>query len=542
MIKRTLYIVCFFWLFSISPVLAQQAIGKKDRLKLEKADQLVKDQLLTEAIEIYEDVLARNHDNAAIQLALASIYLKLHNSEEALRWYAGVLDRSTFQLPVAYDPVHIYQYAELLQGEDKQEDALYWYRIYQGIRPDDTRSARKMEGIRTIPNWKRDADKFKIKEVSFNSRFADFSPSFYEDGLVFVSGREESGKSNAGAEYLDLYYCMLSGEEAVGEIQKMDARINTSLHEGPAVFYDQYQKMIFTRNDATIKRNRNEEKVVVHLQLYYTEKIAGTPEWKQPTLLPMNDPGYSVAHPAINEAGTLLYMASDMPGGYGNTDLYVCEWQNGKWGAPKNLGSDINTEGDEMFPFLLGDTLYFASTGHPGLGGLDIYKAAMGSVDVINVGYPINSVRDDFGFILRPDAQTGYFSSDRKRSETGQHSDIYRVEMQAAPPVEKEEPLVYEEPEAEPLPDIYYTIQILALKETELVGKWFMKDLQGVLIHDGKDGFHRYTYGTFSTLEGALNALEGIRAKGYSDAFIRQEERYKDLSLRPGVMVDTLYR
>jgi hypothetical protein len=193
--------------------------------------------------------------------------------------------------------------------------------------------------------------------------------------------------------------------------------------------------------------------------------------------------------------------------------------------------------------------LYFASDGHGGFGGLDIYRYSLRRQKLENVGAPINSGHDDFGLILDALGEEGYFSSSRNQSGGDKNDDIFYVKKR---PVEKPAVLVVREepvtvaavvqPEPEPMErEIYYTIQILAVKNRKLVKRSFLRDLKGVLKYDGKDGFYRYTYGKFGTLDEASTALEEVKRNGYMDAFLRREESYKELSERPGVAIDRFY-
>jgi outer membrane protein OmpA-like peptidoglycan-associated protein len=176
--------------------------------------------------------------------------------------------------------------------------------------------------------------------------------------------------------------------------------------------------LIFTRNNYNKGRAKKSEKGINMLKLYISSKKNS--KWGDIQELPFNSDEYSTGHPALSPDNHKLYFVSDMPGGFGGTDLYVVEYHNGKWGKPENLGKEINTEGNEMFPYMdeLGN-LYFASDGHPGLGGLDVFfvefRHGNPFGEVENLGAPINSPKDDFGLIAKGDRSEGYFSSNRKK-------------------------------------------------------------------------------------------------------------------------------
>jgi len=164
------------------------------------------------------------------------------------------------------------------------------------------------------------------------------------------------------------------------------------------------------------------------MRLYFAEIREG--HWKITTAFPYNSEEYSIYNPTTNESGTLLYFSSDMKGGFGGKDLYKSENNNGQWTTPVNLGEIINTSQDEVFPFLHDRTLYFSSNGHPGLGGLDIFKTEPGnsaSIEVENVGYPLNTNFDDFGIVIDSLNTHGYLSSNRKGG--GYNDDVYEFDM-----------------------------------------------------------------------------------------------------------------
>jgi len=192
--------------------------------------------------------------------------------------------------------------------------------------------------------------------------------------------------------------------------------INYKYHYGPITFFSDQKQVIFTRNNYLGKSDKGEDGIN-KLKLY-SAKYDGS-KWEHIDELPFNSDEYSCGHPTLNAANSKMYFVSDMPGGFGGTDLYVVEYNGGNWGLPINMGSDINTEGNEMFPFMdASDNLYFASNGHAGLGGLDIFYVELENDKPLsmpeNLGSPINSEKDDFGLITNTNRSTGFFSSNRK--------------------------------------------------------------------------------------------------------------------------------
>lgn len=538
---RTYSLLVFsFCLFFPLLSLAQQAKKVRYQQQLEEANEYLKNSNFNQAIEVYTEMLEDNPTDTIAILKLGEINFRLHNLSESNKWYEQVLQKP---LPAGttIEAHHIYNYAEILLIKERVDEAMYWYEMYGQAQPQDSRTARKIDGIKRINEFKNPSPLYRHEIASFNSAFDDFSPAFYNNGLVFVSGRKESieNKEIKDSEYLDLYFTAYAAKEGFLKPVKFSESVNTSLHEGPVVFFDGHRKMIFTRNIVTRKKS-SEESVVLHLQLFSSTKDSTKTDWTNPQPLSINNQNYSMGHPAINSTGSHLYFSANIPGGIGGTDLYVSEIINGDWGPPRNLGDIINTEGNEMFPFIYQDSvLYFASDGHSGIGGLDIYKTPLNGGTINNMGHPINSPQDDFALILND--SIGYFSTSRNSTETTKNDDIYQLTK--VKPKAPEIALTKSEPiDSVATEEVYYTVQILALRNANTVQRKFLKDLKGVLKHDGKDGFHRYTYGKYKTPEEAVEMLREIRSKGFDDAFIRREKTYITLSKREGVDVEILYQ
>jgi len=195
--------------------------------------------------------------------------------------------------------------------------------------------------------------------------------------------------------------------------KRFSKTLQNNYHEGPIALYADSRKLVYAANGAPNVKDKN----MRTLQLFFAEFQED--EWKPIGAFPFNSTAYSITDPAISEDGLSLYFSSDMPGGYGGKDLYKSIFKNNAWTKPYNLGEQINTSGNEAFPFLSESTLYFTSTGHPGLGGMDIFKATVlqdGFGEVVNMGYPINTNFDDFALTLNRGGVEGYISSNRNHS------------------------------------------------------------------------------------------------------------------------------
>ncbi|MDX2190728.1 MAG: OmpA family protein [Bacteroidota bacterium] len=211
-------------------------------------------------------------------------------------------------------------------------------------------------------------------------------------------------------------------DSSVSSTNRFHKKINTKYHEGPAAFSRTGDTAYFTRNNYNGWFPTKSTDRINKLNIYMSVNKNGN--WSRAKMMPFCNRNYSVGHPTLSKDGQTMYFVSDMPGGMGRTDLYKTSLENGKWSEPQNLGPYINTERDELFPFADDkDNIYFASNGHAGLGGLDIFKGNLGNGDVKNMGYPINSMLDDFGLIINKDENEGFFSSNRTRG--GPDDDIF---------------------------------------------------------------------------------------------------------------------
>jgi outer membrane protein OmpA-like peptidoglycan-associated protein len=332
----------------------------------------------------------------------------LNDQANAAKWYEMSANDALENTPeTALD------YAEALSSVENYSEAKNWYSKSDEALADDSRPKRKISSLKMQDKLYRNVAYVKVSEALFNSTAADFSPTFLNEKLVFVSARSNDRLIKRkfawdNTNFLDLYVAN------DGDVNEFDRGINSPLHEGPAVFYEDGTKIIFTRNNSEKGKLKKDSTGTTKLKLFYAYFDESSNEWSTPEPLPFNNDTYSVGHPAIDETGTVLYFASNMPGGFGQTDLYKSEFKNGDWQKPVNLGAEVNTEGDEMFPFLFSDNeLYFAGNGYGGLGGLDLYQLNLNDKNVTNLGSPINSSADDFGLILKPDGKNGYFSSNR---------------------------------------------------------------------------------------------------------------------------------
>lgn len=267
---------------------------------------------------------------------------------------------------------------------------------------------------------------------SVNSKFLEFSPAYYSEGLVFVVARERNKlfDPKTGQAYFDLMYADLAPDGTTGRAMNFSPNIMTQYHEGPATFSADGREMFFTRS-ANIPQPGAKAKGadIKEVQLKIFHATRGDEDWENITELPFSSDFYSVAHPSLSPDGQYLAFSSNMPGGQGGMDLYVVKRNGDAWNEPVNLGLLVNSKGNEVFPFWHKDGyLFFSSDGWKGIGGLDIYVTKfIGEQRITGIqrlSFPLNSGRDDLGFIVAPDGMSGYFASDRK--PTLGKDDLYR--------------------------------------------------------------------------------------------------------------------
>ncbi len=261
---------------------------------------------------------------------------------------------------------------------------------------------------------------FVTNEATINTENLEYSPAFYEDGIVFISSKHPSKKfkikdRRINKNIMSIFLAKRS-ESGLLEVPTPFAKeIMTTVHEGPVTFDRTADFLFFTRNNYKNGKRKKAKDGIVKLQIFSAEKVRDT--WSNVKQLPFNDKESNACHPAISVEGDMLYFSSDRPGGHGGMDIWVSRRLGDEWGEPVNLGPEVNTEGEEVFPFVHADgTLYFASNSHVGFGGLDMFstkKVGDSWAKPENLNPPFNSENDDFGFIIDRDKKNGYFSSNR---------------------------------------------------------------------------------------------------------------------------------
>ncbi len=260
---------------------------------------------------------------------------------------------------------------------------------------------------------------FINNEATVNSDKLEYSPAFYEDGIVFISTKVSNKRfkmkdKRIGKNVMSIFQSKREENGLLLPPKPFSIELLSTVHEGPLTFDRTGEKIFFTRNQTKEGRRVKAKDGITKMAIYQAENVAG--KWVNIELLPFNDREYNTVHPSISVEGDMLYFASNREGGAGGMDIWSVQKVGDEWSEPRNLGPSVNTESDEIFPFVHADgTLYFASNGHIGFGGLDLFFSRPGAEwsPATNLGAPFNSENDDFGFIIDRDKKNGYFSSSR---------------------------------------------------------------------------------------------------------------------------------
>lgn len=386
------------------------------------------------AITIYKRALLKDKSDAHVIQKIADSYRLTNDWVNAEIYYAQLVSMDSSE---ALDKLY---YAEALRANQKYDSAKIYFKEYASLVPTDVTINERLDGIDKVIDLSTDKGFYSIKNLDINSPYSDFGVSFYKDtGIFFCSDRYVESfvrhRDNlTHASFLQIYRAFK--DDSSGKISKFELISNRKgadkkFHEGTTSYNDRMQELYFDRSNYNGKRAFFASDKTVKLKIFKVGWLDDQSKWsdKPAEAVPFNDNEYSVGHPCLTKDGKTLYFASDKPGGYGGVDIYMCTREIGTlWSAPVNLGPKVNTSGNDMFPFIAEDgTLYFASDGHVGLGGLDIYSTTQvktGNSKVTwtepqNLGAPINTNADDFNYIISADNKHGYFCSNR----AGGHGD-----------------------------------------------------------------------------------------------------------------------
>jgi outer membrane protein OmpA-like peptidoglycan-associated protein/tetratricopeptide (TPR) repeat protein len=383
-----------------------------------------------EAATDYLKLVTDSKADTYVYSQLAECYYNVFNTVEAEKWYAKALE-------TASDPEMVYNYSQMLKANGKYEESNAQLDAFASMRPADHRATAFRENPNYLPKILEKGKKFNVQNLGINSEVSDFGGTIKNGKLYITSARNDrdSRKTYGWNEepFLDIYTSNINDE---GEFQTpfiIEKNINTKYHEGIVSFSPDGNTMYFSREsfyEKIYERDPSTKYKISVLNLYKSVNQEG--QWSEAEALSLNGDNYSVKNPSVSSDGATLYFASDKIGGYGNFDIYSAPIdENGSVGEATNMGQKLNTEGQEMFPFISSNnTLYFSSNGHLGLGGLDVFfsKIVDGKVGPVrNIGIPINGNADDFAFSINEENEEGFVSSNRLVDGENMSDDIYAI-------------------------------------------------------------------------------------------------------------------
>ncbi|MGB5436272.1 MAG: OmpA family protein [Maribacter sp.] len=392
-----------------------------------KANQKYREYSFSPAIDIYKKVLDKGFVSADLLKNLGNSYYFNADYKEAAETYKRLLSDYTTDI----GPEYYFRYSQTLKSLGNYDEAQDMMDQFSEKTADDVRAGIFKSEKDYLEEIKKNSGRYEIKPFEYNTPYSEFATSYYKKGLIFSSDRDTGNLAKYrhtwnSKDFLDLYKVNTDSLDN-DLVIKLGDDINTRLHESTSVVTNDGKYLYFTRNNFKDGKYITDENGIIRLKLLRATLIDGV--WTNIEELPFNSDSYSTAHPTFSPDGKTMYFASDMPGSYGQSDIFrVAVYNDGKFGTPENLGNTINTEARETFPFVTSENvLYLSSDGHPGLGGLDVFATKIDSDDykgaVVNVGEPVNSKMDDFTFVFKEDTRTGYFASNRDGGQGA--DDIY---------------------------------------------------------------------------------------------------------------------
>jgi len=386
--------------------------------KQRKADTLFNNFSFVKAAKLYKELVQNNYNRNYATRKLADSYAFLRDPRNASRYYKSVVKQK--DVPVEY----YYKYAQSLRGMKKYDESQIWIKRYKdsGGVADTNDFSKNINFITSVFGAKQ---QYFLDRVRFNSKYSDFG-AFEHDGKVYFASARDEGvavKRLYGWDeqpFLDIYVAKAGSRRNVDYTAKVKGDVNSIYHDGPVTITKDGKTMYFSRNNFKDNIELKDKNGLTNMKIYRATFVDSI--WTNIKDLPINGDEFSTQHAALNTDETKLYFSSDRPGTYGGSDIWSVDIAaDGSLGVIENLGNIINTKSSEGFPFINNEgVLFFSSDGHTGLGLLDIYATIKDEedeeniIDVINLGVPVNSNKDDFAFSMNRNGVTGYFASNRQ--------------------------------------------------------------------------------------------------------------------------------
>ncbi len=521
--KSKIVSILFFGLFALN-VAAQSGINKADK----NYDRFA----YIDAIKTYERIAQKGYKSADLFQKLGNAYYFNSDFENAAKWYGEL-----FAMGGEIEPEYYYRYAQSLKSVKQYDKADEMMRTFTSKLAGDQRAqnykANYMDMIRA------NSGRYEMTDAGVNSEYSDYGSAMYDGQLVFASARDTGNFSKRKHSWTNQYFTNLYSAEAKGDslgtVEKFGQQMNSKYNEAASPAFAKDGKTVyFTRNnflDGKRGRDANRNTLVKIYKATMVEKD-GKKIWTDVQELPFNSDSYSTAHPSLSADGKTMYFASDMPGTFGQSDLFkVSIAEDGTFGKPENLGPAINTPGKETFPVMTDeDELYFATDGHPGLGGLDIFMSKLKDDGTwrapMNIGEPANSSKDDFAYLIDTKTRKGFLSSNRDGGKG--YDDIYKfIETRKLICEQLLSGIVTDKQTGDPLPGAKVTLLDEQFNKIAEV----IADEKGYYEFEVECNTTYYVRGEMETYETAEKKIKIPGESGKTDLPIELEKRVKPVTV-----------
>ena len=379
------------------------------------ADKLYKRYEYVDAAKEYLKLVENGKSDGYVYKQLADTYYNMFNPDEAAKWYAKAVETTQ-------DAETHYRYAQMLKANGKYEESNKQMQKFASMSPSDSRAKAFKENPNYVPRILSKAKAYNVNSLDISTDKSEFGPVLYDNAFYFTSARNGARKNYGWTDepFLDIYRADYNEDATITNASTVTS-LNSKWHDGPVTISADGNTAYFTsdsfRESSFLKDKENKLKLGKN-SIYKATKTGDT--WGNITLLPFNSKEYSCANPSLSRDGKTLYFSSNMPNSIGGVDIWkVAVKEDGTFGTAENLGSKVNTEGNESFPYIADDnkTLYFASSGRPGLGGLDVFEIDLTSGEAANMGKPVNSEKDDFSFSFNSKKNVGFLASNRNGND-----------------------------------------------------------------------------------------------------------------------------
>lgn len=373
-----------------------------------------------DAVQEYLKLAQSGKADAYVYKQLADSYYAIFNSKEAIKWYAKAVVQKQ-------DAETYYKYAQMLKSNGNYAESDKQMKQFASLAPNDLRAKTFSSNPNYLPILQGQSKLFDVAKSDISSDKTDFGAVLTNDNSVYFSSARNTSRRNSNWEepYLDLYKATYNANGTISEAVAI-SNLNTKWHDGPASISADGKTMYYgseSFNEKEFTKDKAKKSKFGKIYLYKATFENG--QWNNSKPLPFNNAGYDVRNPSVSKDGKTLYFSSNMPGGFGGEDLWKVTINGDTYGTPENLGANINTAANESFPYITDtNVLYFSSNGKQGFGGLDVFRIDLAKgTDVINIGAPVNTEKDDFAFTYNTSKKVGFFASNR-----GGNDDIFKAD------------------------------------------------------------------------------------------------------------------